>query len=231
MNESLSAEEKARLDAEGASGKSERRRAAPDATASLLAAYELDHLPETFAMRDGDGGVIQERDACYLCRADGFYGRGTHGTHYVEGSIIVTDVVPNQHMEPLNRAAAIKTAQWLDRLPKHQVPVDMGDISEAMTMLAARPDFLTMTPEERSEAAMKFAVRLKMKREGKDARDLPAIAHNFAPVSGGNAPPILGAKMSDMAQRRPGETRAAVAMPGAPSGVRRAALGGVPPGR
>ena len=195
--------------------------AAADGDEALLNKYQLADLPVQFAMRDAENGVIQEKEPCFLLKAPGFYGRGTAGTWYDEGSIIVTDAIPNQHMEPLNRAAGIRTSRWLDSLPQNQVPVDMGDISEAMTMLAARPDFLTMTPEQRSEAAMKFAVRLKMKREGRDARSLPELGHNFG---GGTtkAPPILGAKMSDMAQRRPGETRAAPAATTESGGTRRA---------
>lgn len=83
---------------------------------------------------------------------------------------------------------------------------------------------------------MKFAVRLKLKREGRDARDLPVMGHNFAPQSGGKAPPILGAKMADMNQRGPGQTSAAAVIPaGHSAGARRAtsvppaALGGQPP--
>lgn len=80
---------------------------------------------------------------------------------------------------------------------------------------------------------MKFAVRLKLRREGKDARELPAMGHNFAPVSGGKAPPLLGAKMSDMTQRAPGETRTAAVIPSGAAGSRLAhsSLGGPPPGR
>ena len=61
--------------------------AAADNDQALLAQYNLAHLPEVFAMRDGDQ-IIQERAPCYRCAADGFYGLGTAGTWYEEGSII-----------------------------------------------------------------------------------------------------------------------------------------------
>lgn len=209
---------------------------AADGDEGLLAQYSLSHLPEVFALRNEDNSIIQERAACYVCNADGFYGKGTHGTWYPEGSIIVTDVVPNLHMEPLNRAAAIKHARWQSALPNNRAPIDVGDMSEAAIMLSKDPRCQQLGPGDYQKAVIRLAEELKLKREGKDARDLPAMGHNFTPQSGGKAPPILGAKMSDLTQRGPGATMAqAAGGVGGPPGVRRAqaappaALGGAAP--
>lgn len=209
---------------------------AADGDDALLAQFGLSELPDVFALRTDEGAIIQERAACYVCNADGFYGKGTHGTWYPEGSIIVTDVVPNLHMEPLNRAAAVRHARWQRSLPNNKAPIDIGDMSEAAQMLAKNPQALALDPLGWQEAVTKLASEIKLKREGRDARDLPGMGHNFTPQSGGKAPPILGAKMSDLTQRGPGATMAqAAGGPGGPPGVRRAqpaapaALGGSAP--
>ena len=200
----------------------------------LLARYGLEHLPVVFAMRDGDNQIIQERDACYQCMSDGFYGRGTHGTWHQEGEILVMQIVPNEQLQPLNRAAGIAYANWLASLPHNRAAIDVGDMAEAAQMLAKNPEVTNLDPLAYQQAVIKLSEELKLRREGKDARSMPSIGHNFAAQSGGKAPPILGAKMSDMAQRGPGFTAATVNAPTGPGAVRRAqaapaALGGTPP--
>lgn len=202
---------------------------------ALLAQYELGDLPVMFSMRNGNE-IIQEKEPCYACAADGFYGRGTHGTWHQEGEILVMEprFVPNQHLQPLNRAAGVCYAKWLATLPNNQAPIDIGDMAEAAQMLAKNPQVTDLPPEDYQKAVVQLAVRLKLKREG---RTLPNLSpHNFAPQSGGNAPPLLGAKMSDMTQRGPGFTASGPGAPAGASGVRRAAaapaaIGGMPPGR
>lgn len=203
---------------------------------ALLSLYGLAELPEVFAMRDGNN-VIQEREPCYICQADGFYGRGTHGTHHMEGEILVMEprFVPNQHLQPLNRAAGLAYAKWLHSLPNNQVPIDIGDMAEAAQMLAKNPQVTDLPPDDYQKAVTTLAMKLKLKRDGKDARMLPNMSpHNFAPQSGGGAAPILGARMSDLTQRGPGFTQAAPTGTGGPAGVRRAqaapaAIGGTAP--
>lgn len=215
--------------------KNSRRAPVVNDDIALLAQYGLDGLPEVFAMRDPNGGqIIQERDACYQCMADGFYGRGTHGTWHQEGEILVMEIVPNQHLAPLNRAAGLAYANWLRRLPHNRAAIDVGDMAEAAQMLARNPEVTNLSPTDYQNAVIKLSEELKLRREGKDARSLPGLAHNFAPQSGGNSPPILGARMSDMTQRGPGFTAASIAATTGPGAVRRAqaapsALGGTPP--
>ena len=185
----------------------------------LLERFQLD-LPQVFAMRDGNQ-IIQEKDPCYRCAADGFYGQGKAGTWYEEGSIIVMADTPNHHTEPLNRAAGINWARWVSSLPLQGADIGIDDMAEAAHTLAKNPKIMELDPIKYQEAVVSLAVKLKNRKLGKDARILPGLAHNFAPQSGGNAAPILGAKQADMGQRGPGDLHG----PGKreTGGVRRAA--------
>ena len=158
------------------------------------------------------------------------------GTYYQEGDIIVAEFTPNEYMVPLNRAAALKIASWRESLPANQAPIDIGDMSEAAQMLAKDPRVTDLPPDEYQRAVTSLAARLKIKRQGKDAMELVPIAHNFNPAPGSKAPPILGAKMSDMAQRGPGFSNTPPAGATTQGGARRAsvapsALGGPTPQR
>jgi hypothetical protein len=184
--------------------------ATADTDQALLAQYNLAHLPEVFAMRDGDQ-IIQERAPCYRCAADGFYGLGTAGTWYEEGSIIVLDATPNQHTEPLNRAGALRWAKWARSLPTTRAAFDIGDMAEAAQMMAKNPKVTQLDPLAYQTALIKLCEEIKIRREGKDARTLPGMSpHNFAPQSGrSSSPPILGAKVAHMAERGPGNLHGA----------------------
>lgn len=202
---------------------------------ALLAKYEFGELDVTFAMRDhATNEILREKEPCYELLADGFYGRGLHGTWFQEGATIVTYDVPNQHMRPLNRAAGIAFAKWMESLPQNKVVIEIGDMAEAAVILSKDSRVEQMTPSQAQLATIKVAEGLKLKREGKNAMDLriDGINRNFAPQSGGKAPPMVGAKTSDMSQIGPGMTRAMAANVGPENNVRRAApLGGPPPGR
>jgi len=202
---------------------------------ALLAKFGMSDFEVTFAMRDqASGEVLREKEPCYQAKADCFLGNALHGTFWPEGSIIVYPDVPNQHLEPLNRAAAVNYCRWLESLPQNKAMIDIGDMAEAAVILAKDERLERMTPQQRTIAAIKVAEGLKLKREGKSAMDLRVgdINRNFAPQSGGKSPPMLGAKMSDMSQIGPGMTRAAHAVTGPGANVRKGApLGGPPPGR
>lgn len=212
-----------------------------DSDDALLARFALSELPVTFAMRDGDG-LIREKAACYRCAADGFYGIGTSGTWYEEGSIIVMDGTPNQHTEPLNRAAGLRWAKWAGSLPNTRAAFDIGDMAEAAQMLAKNPNVQGLDPLAYQAALIKLCEEIKIRRDGKDSRALPGMSpHNFAPQSGrSSAAPLLGAKTAAMAERGPGGLHGNTAGPqnAGKGGVRRAAqpsatgvstLGGLPP--
>lgn len=177
-----------------------------EADNEILSLYNFDHLPAVFAMRDDNGQVVQEKEPCYQCTSPGFYGSHRSGTWYDEGSILVTHDTPNIHLQPLNRAAALKFAKWQDALPGQRTPISIEDMTEAAMMLAKDPRVQALGPLDAQKSVISLAEGLKIKREGKDARNIPAMGHNFVPQSGGSAAPLLGAKMSDLGQRGPGVT-------------------------
>ncbi len=192
-------------------GNGRRRRAAE---LDVLAGTEFESLPEVFAMRNEDGSIVQEREPAFLCRADCFLGIGREATLYEESSIVVTRSVPNEHMEPLNRAAGIAVVSWLQSLPRQGVDVDIDDMAEAAQMLATDPDHVKLNKLAWGQAVEKLAVALKQKRLGKDFRSELPMGHNFVRRSGRSAaPPILGAKIAELGARLPGETRFASAVP------------------
>lgn len=170
----------------------------------LLSKFNFSALPEVFALQTGEG-VIQEREPCYRCTSPGFYGRGTEGTYYDEGSIIVYDSIPNASMEPLNLAAALEWITWAESLPSHRASIDITDLAEAASRLRNDPRINDLPPGKYEQAVIKLAEELKLIREGRDARSLPQLGHNFTNTTTTKAP-LLGAKMSDMSQRGPGET-------------------------
>jgi len=214
-------------------GKSGRRNG--NAEADILAGTEFEGLPDLFAMRHDDGAIIQEREPCYLCRADCFLGSGREVTLFEESSIVVTGAVPNMHMEPLNRAAAVNYVKFLHRLPESRAPIDVGDMAEAAQMLAVDPEVLKLNKVQWQAAVVELATKLKLRREGLEAKDLPPIGHNFVRGARTQAPPILGAKLADMSQNLPGQTRYAAAIPAySPGPVTRRANApamNTPPGR
>jgi hypothetical protein len=196
----------------------------------LLEQHGFGDLPEVFAMRADDNSIIQEHEPCYECTADGFYGKGIDGTYYPEGSIIVTSETPNDYMKPLNKASGLRFVQWMQSLPQNRAQIDIGDMSEAAQMLAKDPNVTALAPLEYQKALIKLCEELKIRRNGGVAPQAPHIQHNFTPQSGGNAPPILGAKVADLSQRAPGSTNAKTTIPhGHVQSARLAALGGMPP--
>ena len=186
-----------------------------------LARHGFADLPVVFAIRGADGRIEQEKLPVYECLSPIFEGRSMTGTLYQEGDIIVSEGIPNEQKRPLNRAAALKYIDWMESLPASQAPIDIGDMAEAARMLARDPRTEALAPDDHQRALIALATKLKIKRQGKDALELPQIAHNFNPAPGGKAPPILGAKLSDMGARAPGFTNSPPAGATTVGGARR----------
>lgn len=170
-------------------------------------------LPDVFFMQD-QNGTVQEREPVYICDADCFLGLGREVTLYEEGSLVVTDATPNQHMRPLNRRAGVMFLTWLGHLPESRAPIDVGDMAEAAQMLAHDPDRLKLNKIEWQRAVTSMAQELKLKRMDAQAMELPSFGHNFTRGPAKSiAPPLLNAKLAELGARHPGETRFAESMP------------------
>lgn len=213
-----------------------RRRRAPT-DAEVLAGTGYEGLPECFALQQDDRSYIQEREPCYHIREDCFLGEGRYATLYEQDAIVVHLGPPNQCMEPLNRAAAVRYVKWASGLPDQQAPIDIGDLAQAAQTLGKDPEFLKLNKREWEAAVVKYASELKYARSGPRERYeiLPASPHNFTRGVRGVAPPILGGRISELGERLPGPTRMAEAVPqwgpGAVSRPVRPAAMGHPGGR
>ena len=189
----------------------EKRNGNPE-LADPLAGTQFENMPDVFILQTRDG-VVQERAPTYEVMAPGFYGRGRWGT-YEEPTAIIVNETPNDHLWPKNRAAAIEWLKWKRSQPNDAAPIDREDYAEAAQMLAS--DAHKMNKIQWNEAVSKLAQELKVKRLGGYAPSIPPYGHNFARASGNTqAPPILGAKISEMGERLPGQTRYAEAIPAA----------------
>lgn len=194
------------------SAKRAKKNGPSEPPADVLAGSGFEHLPECFAMTI-EGAVVQEREPCYQVASECVLGFGREVTLYEEGAIIVTNVTPNDQMVPLNRAAAVNVVRWRERLPVTRVPLDIGDMAEAAQMLGSDPEAMKLNTFDWQNMLVKFATELKLRREGKDAREIPPIGHNFVrgPAAGGS--PLLGARIAHGSENLPGATRFATAVP------------------
>lgn len=165
-------------------------------------------LPEAFAIRNPDNTLLQITKPCYSLLTPGFYGTHNQGTFYDEGEIVQTDQTPNYHMQPLNRAAARKMADWLDSLPTSGVSINIDDLAEAAVMIAGNPTLAQMSKDEISAATQKIAITLKKKRDGTVGMILPPMAGQSIHTVGQNqkAPPMGATRYLDPELRGPGQT-------------------------
>lgn len=167
---------------------------------------EFAHLPQAFAMR-GPDGVEQVREPAWHLLADGFYGQGVEGTLFLEGEIIIANMTPNFHLEPLNQAAGEIMRNWLESLPMKGTAIDIADLAEAAAAITKHAKVEDMTPQEIEAATYKLAVELKRKRDhAQQGLVVPPIAGaSFESVRSARrmaqAPsPLMNARMVDQSR-------------------------------
>jgi hypothetical protein len=174
---------------------------------------DFSDLPEAFALRQPDGSFVQTKQPCFRLLADGFYGPRTEATHYEEGEIVIADMTPNYHMQPLNKAAAKRTMAWLESLPMAGTVLNIEDLTEATLMIAKNPKLAEMTAEEISAATHKLAVELKKRRDGTAGMYLPPMQGETIHTlnrPAGKPPAMMGARFLDPTIRGPGQTERGV---------------------
>lgn len=113
-------------------------------------------------------------------------------TLWQEGEVIIADVVPNNQMEPLNRAAQSLYDRWLNSLPVQGMNLQQVDIMEAADLL--RSESGKLTSEQFNQSLIKLASSIKAKREGLGTPSAlqPMVFHAGAR---GDAPPIANARV------------------------------------
>lgn len=161
-----------------------------------------DGLPEQFSTQNEDHSWTHETRPCYELQQDGYYG----DTLFFENEIITTEMVPNNSMKPLNRAAGARYVAWIESLPLGaSINVNIGDITEAATMLRNDPEVKDLSHEAFSKAVTSLALHLKAKRD--DRHYIPPIAGGPQMTGRGKAPPMSNARFTDPSHRGMGATR------------------------
>lgn len=145
-------------------------------------------LPEQY--RADDGEMVSE--PCWRLAADGFYG----DTHWLQGSVLVANIVPNHHMIPLNKSAGEAMERWVSSLPLNSAGLKDEDIIEASYMMGSRADIPGMTKQQWQIAMVKLALELKAKREGSSGLRLPEL-QGVRPAVRPDAPPMPNATFTD----------------------------------
>lgn len=148
----------------------------------------FDHLPAAYIADSGE----QVTAPAWRLLADGYYG----DTHWLQNEILVMDMTPNHHLEPLNQAAALRMIDWLSSLPLNGAGLKEEDMVEASYMLRPREGVPEMTHDQYSRAVVKLALELKAKREGTGALRMPEL-QGVRPANRPDAPPMPNATFTD----------------------------------
>ena len=167
------------------------------------------NLPDVYLYQQGlNEPVIQIVEPCYYLLAAGFYGERKAATYYEEGETIKTGMVPNAHMQPLNKAAGKKVVAWLEALPTSGASISIDDLTEATIYIAKNPKLGEMTPEQIATATYKIASELKARRDNSMGMILPPMAGDTIETMhqrGRALPPaMLAARFVDRSQLGPG---------------------------
>lgn len=180
------------------------------------------HMPELYRADSGE----QIEEPAYRLLVACFFDE----TYWQDGEVLVTDLTPNHHMEPLNRAADERIAKWLGSLPGGAAgsPVSMEDMMEAAMMLRPREGEPELSTEAFQTAVVSLAIKLKEKRQGKQGSVIPGVR----PANASNAPPMPNAQFNERGHQFGHQEQRVTHQPSRrDSRVRstKPAMGGVPP--
>lgn len=139
-------------------------------------------LPEIFYL---DGVGVKE--PCYKLIAP----IQADDTYWNEGEIIATDMIPNEAMQPLNRAAGEKVDAWLRSLPANG-NIKPEDYMAAALQLRPKVGEEEMPHEAWIAAVRQLALEMRAKAEGKPVEELRPKIGRPAPS---NAPPMSNIEM------------------------------------
>jgi hypothetical protein len=156
---------------------------------------EHSHLPEAYVADDG----TRVTAPVYRLLADCFFGKpGGPPALWEAGTELQTDITPNEHMQPLNRAAAERLNRWEASLPIIAGKLDEADIQEAAALLAPREGEPVQPHPVWWAGVIKLAGELKMKRAG---NRIPDPVKTVAPLNQGHIPPMSAGDFKDVSHR------------------------------
>lgn len=174
-------------------------------------------LPEFYVTADGqrvDAPTYVTTGQCQILMASPE--NGAIGPTLVEpGEVITTEMVPNQNLQPLNRAAGERIDDWIASLPIDGQGLTQADISEAAYLMRPREGEKELPHEQWYPAMLKAAWALKEKRSRGVPRPSPAYNHRSNPslpimpnaaqqaFNGDPALALAGARVPEIAQRGP----------------------------
>lgn len=156
---------------------------------------DYDHLPDVYVADDG----TRVTAPVYRLLADCFFGKpGGPPALWEAGTELQTDITPNEHMEPLNKAAGVRIQRWLTSLPVVTAKLEESDIAEAAALLAPREGEATQPHGQWWAGVIKLAGELKKKREG---RVIPETATTVSPLNQASVPPMSAGDFKDVSHR------------------------------
>lgn len=112
---------------------------------------------------------------------------------WLAGEHIATDMTPNHHMHPLNKAAAERVEMWLSTLPQAGSNLRVDDLLEAAMMLRPKEGDAELTTADFHSAVVRLAGQIKAKREGGQGLTLPPVVQSASGIK--NAPPMPNANI------------------------------------
>ena len=153
------------------------------------------NLPEFYQADDGS----RVSTPVYELLADCFFGKpGGPPALWEAGTELQTDLIPNEHMKPLNRAAGERVEKWLQSLPIVAGKLDEQDLAEAASLLAPR-EGESMPPHPIWWAGViKLAGELKLKRTGSR---IPNPVREVTYAKGKTPPPLSAGNFKDVSHR------------------------------
>jgi len=124
---------------------------------------------------------------------------------WLTGEHIATDMTPNHHMQPLNKAAGERIELWLSTLPETGSNLRVDDLLEAAMMLRPKEGDAELSSADFHAAVLRRASQLKAKREGGSGMTVPPIVQSAAGIKNAPAMPnanIGSARGYDFAEHR-----------------------------
>lgn len=154
-----------------------------------------DHLPECYVADDG----TRVSAPVYRLLADCFLGApGKPPGLWEAGTELQHDLCPNEHMQPLNRAAAEQVETWQTALPIVNGRLTDVEIGEAAALMAPKDGEQVLPFPIYWAGVIKLAGELKARKAG--PRVAPPVSY-VTPFGAKVVPPMTAGDFKDVSHR------------------------------